>query len=80
MKGQTTEICAKLDDLLAQAGSDKSSLLTATIFLSDFAGKDAMNEAWLEWLTADDLPARATLGVAELGKGTLVEIVVSAAV
>lgn len=69
MKGQT-----------AQVGSSKDKLLTAIIYISDFGQKDGMNEAWLEWLPAEHLPTRATIGVAELGQDTLIEIVVSAAV
>ena len=79
MKGQTAQICKKIDDLLAQVGSSKDKLLTAMIYISDFAQKDGMNEAWLEWMPAEHLPTRATIGVAELGKDTLIEVVVSAA-
>ena len=79
MKGQTAQICAKLDSLLAQVGSSKEKLLTAMIYISDFSQKDGMNEAWLEWLPAEHLPTRATIGVAELGKDMLIEVVVSAA-
>ncbi len=79
MKGQTAQICRKIDDLLAQVGSSKENLLTAMIYISDFAQKDGMNDAWLEWLPAEHLPTRATIGVAELGKDTLIEVVVSAA-
>jgi enamine deaminase RidA (YjgF/YER057c/UK114 family) len=79
MKGQTAQICAKIDDLLAQVGSTKDRLLTATVYTSDFSQKEGMNEAWLEWLPADVLPTRATVGVADLGPNTLVEIVVTAA-
>ena len=79
MKGQTAQICVKIDDLLAQVGSSKAALLTAMIYISDFAQKDGMNEAWLEWLPAEHLPTRATIGVAELGKDVLIEVVVSAA-
>lgn len=79
MKGQTMEICAKIDHLLAEVGSSKDKLLTAMIYISDFSQKDGMNEAWLDWLPGEILPTRATIGVAELGKDTLVEIVVSAA-
>lgn len=78
MKGQTAEICTKIDDLLAEIGSSKERLLTATIYISDFSQKDGMNEAWLAWLPAEHLPTRATIGVADLGEDTLVEIVVSA--
>lgn len=79
MKGQTEEICAKLDKLLAEVGSSKAHLLTAMIYISDFDAKEGMNDAWLEWIAADDLPTRATIGVAELGKDVLIEVVISAA-
>ena len=79
MKGQTSQICAKIDDLLAEVGSTKEKLLTAMIYISDFSQKDGMNDAWLEWLSEEHLPTRATIGVAELGKDTLIEVVVSAA-
>lgn len=79
MKGQTEQICAKIDALLAQVGSSNENLLTAMIYISDFSQKEGMNEAWLEWMPAEHLPTRATIGVAELGKDTLIEVVVSAA-
>ncbi|MCF8482214.1 MAG: RidA family protein [Rhodospirillum sp.] len=79
MKGQTAQICAKIDDLLAQVGSSKEKLLTAMLYITDFAQKDGMNDAWLAWLPGEILPTRATIGVAELGKNILIEVVVSAA-
>jgi enamine deaminase RidA (YjgF/YER057c/UK114 family) len=79
MKGQTAEICGKIDALLEQVGSTREKLLTAMIYVSDFSQKDGMNEAWLEWLPGEHLPTRATIGGAELGENVLVEIVVSAA-
>lgn len=79
MKGQTAEICDKIDALLAEVGSSKDKLLTAMIYISDFDAKDGMNEAWLEWLPGEILPTRATIGVNELGANTLIEVVVSAA-
>ena len=79
MKEQTAQICKKIDDLLAQVGSSRDKLLTAMIYISDFAQKDGMNDAWLEWMPAEHLPTRATIGVAELGEDTLIEVVVSAA-
>lgn len=78
MKGQTAQICAKLDALLAEVGSSKRHLVTAMLYITDFDQKDGMNAAWLDWIDANDLPTRATIGVAELGKGVLIEIVVSA--
>lgn len=59
--GQTEEVLAKIDKLLAQAGSDKTKILSAQIFLrsmSDFAG---MNAAWEKWVVPGHTPARATI-------------------
>ena len=78
MKGQTAQICAKIDKLLAEVGSSKEKLVTAMLYITDFDQKEGMNEAWLEWLPAEHLPTRATIGVAELGKGVLIEVVVTA--
>ena len=78
MKGQTAQVLAKIDKILAEAGTDKSNILTATVYLADIDQKDAMNEAWMAWVDRDNLPARAAIGVA-LTPGTLVEIMVCAA-
>ncbi len=53
--------------------------LATMIYITDFSQKDGMNEAWLSWLPAEHLPTRATIGVADLGEGVLIEIVVTAA-
>ncbi|WP_028033945.1 RidA family protein [Chelativorans sp. J32] len=79
MKGQTQQICRKIDELLQKVGSSKAHLLTAMIYISDFSQKEGMNEAWLEWLPGELLPTRATIGVADLGENVLIEVVVSAA-
>ncbi|WP_028035809.1 RidA family protein [Chelativorans sp. J32] len=80
MEGQTRQICAKIDALLASAGSDKSKLLRAEIFITDMARKPDMDRAWLAWLDESDLPARATIGVADLGDPQrLIEVIVTAA-
>lgn len=80
-KGQTQEICAKLDTLLADLGSDKSKILQARVYLSDMSGKAQMNEAWMEWIDSADMPSRAAIGGCDLGEPKrLVEIVVTAAV
>ena len=81
MKEQTAQICKKLDAVLAMAGSDKTKLLSAQLFITNMKVKDDMNAAWLEWLDGNDLPARATIGVADLGDPSiLIEVVVTAAV
>lgn len=81
MEGQTREICGKLDRLLAECNSDKAHLLQARIYITDMTQKEAMNRAWLDWLEGIDLPARATIGVADLGDPRrLIEVAVVAAV
>jgi enamine deaminase RidA (YjgF/YER057c/UK114 family) len=77
--GQTEEVLAKIDDRLAKCGSDKSRLLSATIYLTEIKLKPAMNEVWKAWLGDLNRPARACIGGVELEPDVLVEIVVSAA-
>lgn len=78
MKGQTQQVLARIDDALAAAGTDKSHILTATVYLADVAMKDEMNEAWMAWMDRENPPARAAVGAA-LTPGALVEIMVCAA-
>jgi enamine deaminase RidA (YjgF/YER057c/UK114 family) len=78
MKGQTEQVLRKIDGVLAAAGTDKSRILSATVYLADIDLKDEMNEAWMAWVDRKNLPARAAVGV-DLTPGTLVEIMVSAA-
>lgn len=78
MAGQTREILAKIDKYLAEAGTDKTKLLSATIFVTDLNMKPEMDKVWKEWLDPSLLPTRATVGVADLGDTTLIEIVVTA--
>jgi enamine deaminase RidA (YjgF/YER057c/UK114 family) len=78
MKAQTADALARLDENLAEAGSHKSRVLTATVYIADMAKKAEMNEAWLAWVDPANAPQRACLGVALEGKD-LVEIVVVAA-
>jgi enamine deaminase RidA (YjgF/YER057c/UK114 family) len=79
MKGQTADILAKIDAILAGVGSDKNRILSAVIYVSDQALKDQMNEAWMEWMDPAHPPARACVG-AGLTKDVLVEIMVTAAI
>ena len=79
MKDQTKEVLATIDKLLAKSGTNKSKLLSATVYISDMAQKNSMNEAWLDWIDPKNPPTRACVAV-ELGSPTtLVEIVVTAA-
>lgn len=76
---QTREVLAAIDALLAQAGSDKSKILRAQIYLADIADFAAMNRAWDEWVVAGNAPARATVEARLANPGWKVEIVVTAA-
>ncbi len=58
-KQQAEQILGQIDRLLAEAGSDKRKILSATIWLSDMRHYDALNAAWDPWLPADTKPARA---------------------
>ena len=79
MKGQTEQILARIGALLEETGSDKGKVLAATIYITDMALKDEMNEAWTAWFEPAHLPSRATIGVAELGPKVLIEVVITAA-
>lgn len=79
IKEQTEQVLRKIDGYLSQAGTDKSKLLSATVYVSDMSLKPMMNEVWQAWLSPGNHPTRACV-CAELGSSeTLVEIVVSAA-
>jgi len=58
---QTAEILAIIDGLLAQAGSDKTHLLSATIYLPDISTFAEMNAVWDGWVAPGHTPARATV-------------------
>ncbi|GAA2995394.1 RidA family protein [Kitasatospora albolonga] len=77
---QTVQVLASIDKLLAEAGSDKTRILRAEIFLADIAEFAQMNEAWDAWVPAGAVPARATVQAALYHPDVRVEIVVTAAV
>ncbi|MBN8901525.1 MAG: hypothetical protein BGO51_21055 [Rhodospirillales bacterium 69-11] len=60
-EAQTADILRQIDALLAEAGTDKSKLLSAQVFLVDIADAPAMNRAWDAWLDTANPPARATV-------------------
>lgn len=79
MKVQTEQVLKKIDALLKLAGTSKSRLLTATIYVSDMSQKAQMDEAWIAWIDPKNTPARACVE-AKLGSAdTLVEIMAVAA-
>lgn len=77
--GQTRQVLAAIDGLLAEAGTDKSRLLTANIFLVDLADFAAMNAVWEAWVSPGNTPARATVQAKLAQPGWKIEIVASAA-
>ncbi|MEO8485766.1 MAG: RidA family protein [Betaproteobacteria bacterium] len=76
---QTREILAKIDRLLHEAGTDKSKLLTASVWLADITTFDEMNRPWEAWLAPGAAPARATVEARIANPGYRVEIACSAA-
>ena len=77
--GQTENLLASIERLLAQAGSDKSRLLMATIYLADMADYRAMNAVWDAWLPEGSAPARACVQARLANPEFRVEIVLTAA-
>ncbi|KAF1689042.1 RidA family protein [Pseudoxanthomonas koreensis] len=80
IEGQTRQALEAIDALLAQAGSDKTRILRAQIFLADIDDFAGMNKAWDEWVAAGHAPPRATVQAALARPEWKVEIVVTAAV
>lgn len=80
MAGQTAQVLATIDRLLAEAGSDKSKILMAQIFVSNMKEFDAMNQAWDAWVADGNAPPRATVEARLANPDFKVEIVVTAAV
>lgn len=76
---QTKQILGQIDALLKEAGSDKTKLLSATIWLADIRTFDEMNSMWDSWVAAGHTPARATVEAKLAGAKYLVEIGVTAA-
>lgn len=77
--GQTREVLAHVDRLLAEAGSDKTRILMCQIFISDMKNFAGMNDAWDEWVSAGNAPPRATIEAKLAKPEWLVEVVVTAA-
>lgn len=80
VKAQTQEILKRIDALLAEAGTDKSKLITANIWLSDIATFAEMNEVWDAWVAPQNTPARATVESKLAAPHFNVEIAVTAAI
>lgn len=74
IKGQTKEILDTIDRLLGVCGSDKSKVVSATIWVTDIRNRDAMNEVWNAWTGGQNLPARACIEARLADPRLLVEI------
>jgi len=77
--GQTRQVLDKIDGLLSEAGSDKTRLLSATVWLPDIADYDRMNTVWDAWVAPGHAPARACVESRLAGTRYRVEIAVIAA-
>jgi len=77
--GQTAQVLAHIDRLLAEAGSDKSRILSCQIFLSDISLIGNMNQVWDAWVAQGNSPPRATVEARLANPDWLIEVVVTAA-
>lgn len=74
MAGQAEDVLKQLEKLLAASGADMSCVLQTTIYMTDLGDKEAFNTAWKRHFKADHLPARAVIGVSDLGSGVRLEM------
>jgi enamine deaminase RidA (YjgF/YER057c/UK114 family) len=79
VKEQTRDILAQIDGFLAKAGTDKSKLLSANIWITDMANFADMNAVWDAWVSPGNTPARATVEAGLATPDYKVEIMVVAA-
>ncbi len=79
IKAQTIQVLGRIDRLLEQAGTRKSNLLTAQVWLTDMAHFGALNEVWNGWVDPAHPPVRACVEAPLYHPGILVEIMVTAA-
>lgn len=77
--GQTAQVLAHIDRLLAEAGSDKTRILSCQIFLSDISLISGMNQVWDAWVAQGNTPPRATVEAKLANPAWLIEVVVTAA-
>lgn len=80
IRGQTHQVLAAIDRLLAEAGTDNTHILMCQIFLADLADFEGMNEAWDDWVVPGNAPPRATVQARLARPGWRVEMVVTAAI
>lgn len=80
IQGQTAQVLAAIDALLARVGSDKSKILMVQIFLADLVDFAGMNTVWDAWVVPGQTPPRATVQAALAKPEWKIEVVVTAAV
>jgi enamine deaminase RidA (YjgF/YER057c/UK114 family) len=80
VKEQTKDILSQIDDVLKQAGTDKTKIIKANIWLTNIKTWAEMNEAWDAWVVPGQTPARATVESKLAAPGLDVEIMVEAAI
>jgi enamine deaminase RidA (YjgF/YER057c/UK114 family) len=78
--GQANQVFSQAEESLASVNSDKSRILSATIYVTDFANLEVLNAAWANWLPKGCAPSRACLKVELVNPSYLVEIAFVAAV
>ncbi len=74
ISGQTTTMLENVDNLLTQAGSNKHSILSATIYVKTMDDFAAMNKVWDNWLDDADSPTRACVEANMAREKLLVEV------
>ena len=79
IKGQTKQILDKINSYLSQAGTSKSNLLSANLWIKDMASFADMNSVWNAWVDPENPPARACVKAEMARPEVLVEIMVTAA-
>src|SRR5690606_17136332 len=79
IEGQTAQVLATIDKLLETAGTDKSRILMAQIFIANMNEFQGMNKAWDAWVADGNAPPRATVESRLANSDFKVEIVVTAA-
>jgi enamine deaminase RidA (YjgF/YER057c/UK114 family) len=77
--GQMREVLGHVDRLLAEAGSDKTCILSCQIYIADMVHFEGMNAVWDEWVAAGHTPPRATVEAKLANPACLVEVVLTAA-
>jgi enamine deaminase RidA (YjgF/YER057c/UK114 family) len=77
---QTQDVLSQIDAILAEAGSDKTRIIKANIWLSDISTFADMNKAWDAWAVEGETPARATVEAKLAAPGYGVEIMIEAAI